>query len=124
MRKMFIIMMSLICAYGYLSAHRNQNMANVTIHNNSSTLTLTIPTHGGAKTIKPYATETFQVQRGQSYDINASTNTKNAPIVATTSEKFTPGKYEVKVELDPASSDPNAMKITVTKPGLKKSYSY
>lgn len=104
------------------NAHRHQNMAKVTLKNNSSKYTLTIPTHQGTMTIKPYASETLNLQRGQSYDVTIYA--KNGAILGSTSEKFTAGKYEVNIESNLESSDPDAVNITVIKPSLKSSSYY
>lgn len=117
MKKILIITM-LICSYVSLNAHRQYNMAKVSIKN-STGQTLTIATHEGNITIPSasYSPKTIEVQRGQSYDL--SVYDKKGATLGTTSEKFTPGKYEVSAESDPESSDPNAIKLTVTKIKVK-----
>lgn len=113
-----LIIMTLICSYAHLNAHRQQNMIKVNIRN-STGQDLTVATHHGNVIIPKfsYSPKTIEVQRGQPYDM--SVYAKNGAPLGTTSEKFTPGTYEVKGESDPESSDPNALKLTVIKSKVK-----
>jgi len=123
-----IIMIIMVFSFSLLHAGRYV-MSKVAIKNNSWNYVITIPTHQGNITIRPNATSTIEIQRGQSYEITASAaNTKNAAPLGSISTQFTSGNYEVKVESDVDSPNPDAIKISVTKPGTgsvsKKSSRY
>lgn len=112
-----IIIASAIACYN-LHAHRQQPMVKVKIKNKSDFM-LTIPTHQGTIALRPQETKSFDVQRGESYDLKASANTKNGVPLGITTAKFTPGYYEITAESDTASSDTNAVLLKVTKPNLE-----
>lgn len=102
-------------------ANRQHNIAKVTVKN-STNQTITIPTHQGAITIPYGGSKSLEILRGQSYDVIIYD--KKGGIVDSASTKFTPGNYTVQTVTDPESDDPNAVKLTVTKPdpNAKKSY--
>jgi hypothetical protein len=122
--KKILITAALICSPAYLNADRRQNLVNVRIKN-STGQPLTVATHQGNITIPfLYKPTTIQVQLGQPYEIKASA-TKGTPTYGSISNvKFTQTSkdsyFEVLSESDLDASDPNALKLTVTKINTSK----
>lgn len=124
MKRSIRISIIAILALSSLQIHTHYHMSKITLHNKSYNYTITLPTHKGNITVAAGGKQDAEIQRGQSYEITASTiltDRKATPIiVGRANARFTQGDYDVTAEQDPAN--PNSVVVIVAKSSKKGYY--